>query len=96
MEQLLKSHENNSKRNLQSMKNNISRLAQKLGTCRPEMLGNVDDNMQEIRSQLQMLLSIMENGAVKGNEFNLKSTQVMVRFSKKNSGTTSFAGCSKH
>lgn len=68
MEQLIKSHESNSKRNLQSIKSSMSRFAQKLGSCKHEMFGEVETNISEIKSQLQMLLAFMEGS----NDFNIK------------------------
>lgn len=74
MEQLLKTHENNSKRNLLTIKNNMSRLTQKFGSCKREMFVEIESDVQEIKAQLQTLFSLMEGNT--GNEFNVKSTQV--------------------
>lgn len=72
MEQLLKSHESNSKRNLQSIKSSMSRFAQKLGSCKREMSGEIETNVREIKSQLQILFTLMEGS----NDFNVKTVQV--------------------
>lgn len=73
MEQLLKLHENNSKRNLLTIKNNISRLTQKLGNCKREMSNGIESDVQHIKTQLQTLFSLIEGDALK-----VETTQVRV------------------
>lgn len=73
IEQLLQSHESNSKRNLQSIKSSVSRFAQKLGSCKREMSAEIERNVREIKNQLQILFTFM---AGNNDINNVKTVQV--------------------
>lgn len=68
-ENLLKSHESNSKRNLQNIRNNILRITQKLGNCKS---AEIENDIREIRNQMQILVALIGENT----DFNIKTLQV--------------------
>lgn len=81
MEQLLKSHESNSKRNLQSIKGSLSRFTQKLESCKREMFGEIGINIRDIKSQLQTLFALKEtNGDIKAEQVETSIIFFLLKF----------------